>query len=460
MKYIVKMTSTILVVLSILTTSVMAAELDYGNTLEEMMDLIMEDYLHNDDITREELFEAAMGGMFGELDKYSDYLPPVDATSFSNSLNQNVYVGIGVQLIQVDEYVVIDRVFFDGPAELGGLKVHDKIIGADGESLIGKTPQDAASLIMGELGTTVTLTIDRSGYVFDVDLVRNTITINAIDRLNPKDIYPEMPSSSAAKIGYLKIGSFTSGLDEELKTVLADYKAEGKQYLLLDLRDNGGGYVDSGVNVLNQLVPAGPVLRFVNNEGREIVYSSDLAETDFEIVALINGNSASATEFVAAAIQENGGMLVGETSYGKGVAQYLYTLSDGAVVKLTQEEFFSGDGQAIHELGVSPDLEVAIPDYLLKEVKYHPGDWYDSVATLETMLDFLGYEVGPIDHIYDDVSVKGLKQFQADHGLYVYGVCDFSTQDALNSALIESVRQNDVQLKAGMKLILEQINKD
>lgn len=459
MKRIAAWLTTVVMVVSFMGTTVSAQEIDYGQRLEELMELIMQDYLYKDDLSKEELFEAAVSGMFGELDQYSDYIPPTDASSFNNRL-ESTYVGIGIQMIQSDEYIVIDRVFFDGPAEKGGLKVHDKIIGVDGYSLVGKTPQEAASRIMGEKGTAVTLTIDRSGYVFDVELVRDTITLTTVDRLDPKDVYPEMPSASAAKIGYLKIGSFSSGVDEELQVALADFKAEGKRYLLLDLRDNGGGYVTSGVNVLDQLVEAGPVLKFVNNEGRQIVYESELPEADFKIVALINENSASATEFVAAAIQEHGGILVGENTYGKGVAQYLYTLEDGAVVKLTQEEFYSGNDVAIHEVGVAPDIVVEVPDYLTKEVKYHPGDWYDSVADLEKMLQFLGYQVGAIDHIFDEVSVAGLKQFQADQGIYAYGVADFTTQDALNQALIESMMANDVQLKAAMKEILVQINND
>lgn len=460
MKRVMKIMGMVVLVLSLFSTSIMAEEIDYGERLNEMVDLIMEDYLYNDSITRDQLFEGAMNGMFGELDKFSDYIVPESAESFSSSLNSGTYVGIGVQMVQLSEYIVVDRVFFDGPADKAGLKVHDRLIGVDGESLVGKTPAEAASKIMGEQGTKVTLTIDRVGYVFEVELLRDTITINTIDRLDIRSVYPEMSEASAVKIGYLKIGGFTSGVDEELENALSQFKEEGKKYLLLDLRDNGGGYVESGINVLNQIVEEGPVLRFINNDDREIVYYSDLDEADFKIFALINENSASATEFVAAAIQENGGILVGETSYGKGVAQYLYTMSDNAVIKLTQEAFYSGKGVAIQGVGVKPDVIVEIPDYLTKEVKYHLGDQYDSVFTLESVLDFLGYQTGEIDTVYDETSVAGLKQFQADHGLFAYGVCDYSTQDALNRALIESVDENDVQLKAVTKLILEQINKD
>lgn len=449
----------VLLMITMMSSAVIAADKDYGDELETIMQMILNDYIDNDELTEEELYEAAVSGMFSVLDKYSGYIPPANAENYNNSLN-NTYVGIGVQLIQTKEYVVIDRVFFDGPAEKGGLLVHDKIIGVDGESIVGKTPQDAANLIIGEEGTEVVLTIDRSGYVFDVTLVRSTIVLKAVNVLDLKTVMPDISPEDEARIGYLELGSFSSNADEELEEALAEFKSEGKDYLLLDLRNNGGGYVTTGVNVLNQLVPEGLVVYFEDNDGGQVKYYSNLKDPSFTIVAIINENSASATEFVAAAIQESGvGTLVGETTFGKGVAQYLYTMPDGAVVKLTQDEFYSGAGVPIHEVGVTPDVVIEIPDYLTKEVKYHRGDWYDSVANLEKMLQFLGYTVGPIDHVYDDITFNAVKQFQADQGIYPYGVCDFTTQDTLNQALIEHVRENDIQLEAGLQLILSELNK-
>lgn len=460
MKRIIKTLGIMVLMVSLSTTTLYAAEEDgtYGDRLELVMQMIRENYLENEELSDEVLFEAAMSGMFDLLDPYSVYIAADNATNFTNSLN-NTYVGIGVQLIQIDEYVVIDRVFFNGAAEKDGLQVHDKIIEAEGISLIGKTPAEAASIIIGDKGTEVTITIDREGYVFDVTLIRSTVTINAVDRLDIKDVVPKISDEEAERIGYIKIGSFTSTVDDELEEVLKAYKEEGKEYLLIDLRDNGGGFVNSAVNVCRLLIPEGPVLRFIDNKGIETVFESDLKKADFKIVALVNGNSASATEFVAAAISESGiGTLVGETTFGKGVAQYMYTLSDGAVVKLTQEAFYSGNSVKIHGVGVTPEVVVTLPDYLTKSMKFYPNEQHEDVLQVEEMLAYLGYEVGPIDDLYDPVSVEAIKQFQEDQGLWAYGICDYTTQDYMNQAFIKSVDEKDIQLERGIEVLLEQIN--
>lgn len=425
----------------------------YGDQMEAIMNTILEQYLDRDDVDAKMLYEAAMEGMFSVLDRYSDYLPPGDGDAYTNSLN-NQYVGIGVQLVQEGDYVVVTRVFFGGPAEAAGLKVHDKIVGVDGNSLMGSTPQEAAKQILGDEGTDVTLTIDRAGYVFELIITRGTVTINAVDQLSILEADPTFDSVKAGKVGYLKIESFSRGVDEELEPILEQFKAEGRTHLLLDLRDNGGGYVDAAVAVLNMLVPEGPVLRFVNNEGREIVYRSDNPRADFEIVALINNNSASATEFVAAAIQESEtGILVGETTFGKGVAQYIYELEDGSVVKLTQEEFFTGNNAPVHEIGITPDVEVIRPDFMMKTGKYLFGEQSGAIEKMESILVYLGYMGETPDEYFDWTTYEAVKSFQSDQGLYPYGVCDFTTQDYLNQALIGSYREHDRQLEAAVNAL-------
>ncbi len=433
------------------------ATMTYGEQFDQIMSMIMNNYLYADDLTATELYEAALEGMFGILDDYSSYFPPEDSASFTNSLN-NTYVGIGVQLIQEEAYVVVTRVFMNGPAEGAGVIVHDKIIGVNGESIVGNTTAEAASKILGDEGTEVTITIDRDGYIFDLAIVRGTVVINTVEDLSIKEVSPHMPVEIAEKIGYLRIESFSSAAADELEDLLNRYESEGKTHLLIDLRDNGGGYVDAGVAVCDLLVPAGPVLRFINKDGREIVFNSENESPTFEIVALVNENSASATEFVAKAIQETGqGVLVGETTYGKGVAQNLYNLQDGAMFKLTQEAFYSGLGEEIQGVGVTPDILVDVPDYLTVDIKYHLGDTYDQVELVESMLLFLGYDVNTPDNVYDQKTMAAITQFQEDEALYPYGVCDFTTQRTLNTAILLSMRENDVQLNKGLETITEMV---
>ncbi|VDN48954.1 conserved exported protein of unknown function [Petrocella atlantisensis] len=459
MKSWIKKATVFLLVMAISLSPVYGAEQGntYGNRLETVMQMILSNHINADEITPEMLFEAAMNGVFDVLDPYSMYIGASNAESFTDTLN-NSYVGIGVSLIQEGDYVVIERVFLDGPAYKNGLKVHDKIVSAQGTSLVGKTPSEAATIIVGEEGTEVSLRINRQGYEFDMTLIRGKVTINAIDQVNLSELYPDIPKTVADQIGFLKISSFTRNVDEELEPILEAYKSEGKKYLLLDMRDNGGGYVDSAVNVSNLLVPEGPVLRFVNNTGREIVYYSELKDPSFKIVALVNRNSASATEFVAAAISESGiGSLVGETTYGKGLAQYLYTLDDGAVVKLTQETFYSRSNKPINDIGVTPDILVEYPSYLTKTSKFYPHDKHAEILEVESILAFLDYEVGTPDDLYDNKTFEAIKQFQSDQKVYVYGICDYLTQDLLNKAFMEKKSEKDLQLDKAVETLMTQM---
>ena len=459
MKAWIKKATVFLLVMVISLTPVYGAEQDntYGNRLETVMQMILSNHINADALTPEMLFEAAMNGVFDALDPYSMYIGASNAETFTDTLN-NSYVGIGISLVQEGDYVVIERVFLDGPAYKGGLKVHDKIVSAQGTSLIGKTPAEAAAIIIGEEGTEVKLRVNRQGYEFDLTLVRGRVTINAIDQVDLSELYPELPKTVTDQIGYLKISSFTRNVDEELEPLLEAYQSQGKKYLLLDMRDNGGGYVDSAVNVANLLVPEGPVLRFVNNTGREIVYYSELKEPHFEIVALVNRNSASATEFVAAAISESGiGSLVGETTYGKGMAQYLYTLDDGAVVKLTQETFYSRSNKPINDIGVTPEVLVEYPRYLTKTSKFYPHDQHTEILEVESILAFLDYEVGTPDDLYDNKTFEAIKQFQSDQKVYAYGICDYLTQDLLNKAFMEKKNQKDLQLDKALEILMVQM---
>ena len=461
MKRLIQTMGALMLSLTMLVTTVAADDeqvtetISYGEQLESIMQLILEQYLDNDEISADDLYEGAMEGMFEVLDPYSDYIAPSNSEQFANTLD-NSYVGIGVALNTEGDYVVITRVFNDGPAEKANLKVHDKIIAVDGESIVGKTQQEAASKIIGDQGTEVTLTIDRAGYIFDVTIMRDLVIIKAVEVLDVATYEMDLAPEAAERIGIMRIENFTEDLKDEVAPVLETFKEEGKTHLILDLRDNGGGYVDAGVDVLDLLVPEGVVLQFVNNDGRVREFRSTNESPDFEIVALVNENSASATEFVAAAIVESGqGVLVGETTFGKGVAQYLYNLVDGGLVKLTQDEFFSAQGTQINGLGITPEYIVEVPDFLRGEIKFHNGDSYPEVLNVEKVLSFLGYSVGQPDEQYDVATEMAVMQFQADEGLFSYGVCDFTTQEALNTALIESVRQNDVQMKKGLEVIVE-----
>ncbi len=429
----------------------------YGDDFQAIMEYIDNYYL--EDVSREELFNAAVTGMFSQLDRYSTYIAADDSESFLNSIN-NTYVGIGVVLVQSGDYVKIERVFIDGPADGGGVEPGDLIVEIDGESAEGFTILDCQRRLLGEEGTEVTVTFNRGGAVYTILMVRDTIVLKSVEASDLGDVLEEVSVEAEAAASYVLLETFSSSAASELKAIIEDEKEKRTSYLILDLRNNGGGYVDTGIQVINQLVPEGPGVTFVNNAGRVLNFESDLREAPFELVVLVNSGTASASEFVAAAIQESGqGILVGETTFGKGVAQNIVTMEDGSMIKLTTEEFLTGNGLKINGVGVTPDVVVDLPDYIDTTRRLYLTDFGDDVLVAERILEHFGYSVGAVDGQYDRSTYNAVKQFQADQGLYPYGVCDYTTQKSLNDLLLEDLQSKDTQLEKAYEVLLDLLSK-
>lgn len=449
--------SILLIPLNVLAEDEIKTSEQYSEEFREIMDLVIDKYL-DESITEKDLFESAVEGMFGTLDKYSQFFTKEEKESFTRNIEKS-YVGIGVELSQVDEFVVINKVFKGGSASEGGVEVGDVIKAINGQSAKNFTPSEVAERVIGEEGTEVTITFERNREEYTITLTRTVVNLITVEQEEIKNLYEDLDDEVAKQIGYINITSFAQNTDKEFTNVISKAKEEGIKYLILDLRDNSGGYVNQAVNVCNEIVPEGPVLHFINKSGRQIEYSSDLEEAPFEIVALINGNSASATEFVAAAIKESGiGVLVGENTYGKGVAQYMYSLSSEYMIKLTVEEFRTRNGNVVHEKGVSPDYLVEIPKLIDSDERFYLNDEFEQIYNVESILKYLGYEVENPDSKYDRASYNAIYKFQQDVGLYPYGVCDFTTQKKLNEKYRKSIVKNDIQLNKALKIVLDKIN--
>jgi carboxyl-terminal processing protease len=442
------------------TTTTVETTVEYDRMFKEVMDYVRGTYIKGDELTEQQLFEAAMKGMFGELDVYSEFMTPAEGAEFTESLNAT-YVGIGVQLTTVGEYIGISKVFKGSPALAAGVKKGDYFVSVDGVSVKGFSTEELLKLVLGEEGTTVKITFGRGGTTYAVDIIRTLIKIPTVETLKISDLYKGLKAEDENQIAYISLSSFSQKTDIEFKDAIGVAQSTGAKYLILDMRNNGGGYVSTAVNIAQSIVPEGPIVRFVDASGAEVVHSSTAKSVPFEIVVLVNEYSASATEFVTAAIQDSkAGTVVGETTYGKGVAQYFAGYEQGYIIKLTMEEFFSRNNNKINEVGVKPDYFIEIPDYLMGETKYYLHDEVDNVIQVEKVLNFLGYNVGTPDKKYDRKTFNAVKKFQLDHGLYGYGGCDFSTQAKLNEAMLKSIEANDPQVHKAVSLILDKIHKN
>ena len=236
------------------------------------------------------------------------------------------------------------------PGEKAGLKANDEILAVDGTPVTEYQPEEVAMHIRGKIGTEVALTIHRDGSEDqDYTMVRDTITIRtAKGRM-----------LDGTQLGYIRIASFAENTGKEFKEEYDQLEAAGMKGLIIDLRQNPGGLINSCVEIADMVVPKGPVVSVVQRDGSKEEYDSDLAESKYPIVVLIDGNSASASEILAGALQDTGAAtLVGTKSYGKGSVQTVVPLFHEDGLKLTIAKYYTPNGRSIDGIGIDPDVEV------------------------------------------------------------------------------------------------------
>lgn len=309
----------------------------------------VEDY---DKELAEELMYTGLAAGVG--DPYTYYLS-ADSLAEQMEKNSGHFVGIGVEIYAGDDgYIVVSSVTPGGPAEAAGILAEDKITEVDGESITGKTAADVSALVKGEAGTDVTLTIFResTGEVLEKTVTRQDIQVKTVSWRMMDD-----------NIGYIAITNFRENTYSQFKEALDMLEAEGMEKLVLDLRNNTGGLVKSAHEIGEELLPEGIMVYTMDKDGNREDTLCDDVYNDVPLVVLVNGNSASAAEILAGAIQDTGrGQLIGTTTFGKGLVQRLFTLPDGSGLNVTIQKYYTPNGTSIHGVGITPDYEMELPE--------------------------------------------------------------------------------------------------
>lgn len=318
--------------------------------IEEMLDTYyVEDY--DKELAEELMYTGLVAGVG---DPYTYYLS-ADSLAEQVEKNSGHFVGIGVEIYAGDDgYIVVSSVTPGGPAEAAGILAEDKITEVDGESITGKTAADVSALVKGEEGTDVTLTIFResTGEVLEKTVTRQDIQVQTVSWRMMDD-----------NIGYISITNFRENTHNQFKEALDTLEAEGMEKLVLDLRNNTGGLVKSAHEIGEELLPEGIMVYTMDKEGNREDTLCDDVYNDVPMVVLVNGNSASAAEILAGAIQVTGrGELIGTTTFGKGLVQRLFTLPDGSGLNVTIQKYYTPNGTSIHGVGITPDYEVELPE--------------------------------------------------------------------------------------------------
>lgn len=318
--------------------------------------------------TDKKLFEGAMHGLVESLDDpYSEYM---DEKGFArlNEMTDGTFGGIGVVLGQRNKEFVVVSPMEGSPGAKAGIEAGDKILKVNDVDTKGRTLEDVVSTIRGKKGTSVKLLLEhKNGQQFTADIVRDDIKVQSVaGRMLPD-----------SKIGYIRIAMFNENTGEEFKKAYEKLEQEGMQATLLDLRHNPGGLLTECVKVSNYIVPKGPVVSITDKKGNTKVYESKLEKVKYPLAVLIDHGSASASEIVSAAVQDTkAGKLFGVKTYGKGCVQSVFHITTKTGLKLTTAMYYTPSGRSIHKVGVTPDVEIELPEKATVDVQLNKAEEY------------------------------------------------------------------------------------
>ena len=303
-----------------------------------------------EDVSGEDYANGAIAGFaYASGDNYTGYLYGDTAKEYLED-STGAYDGIGVSITadEEDNTIEIVSVMQGTPAEAAGLKVGDKILKIDGAQYNGEQIDEASRVMRGLDGTTVDIEVRRAS----TDVVE-TMTVER------KHIETDSVTSKMldGNIGYIAISQFIDKTDDDFKAEFDALKAEGMTSLVLDLRNNPGGYVESAVAIASNFVESGKTVAYtLNKAGDRVDYTAEGDTTEIPIAILINGNSASASELLTGCLKDYGlAYVIGEQSFGKGIVQSVYTFSNESVLSVTTDRYYTPNGVCIHGSGISPD---------------------------------------------------------------------------------------------------------
>lgn len=304
--------------------------------------------------TKKEAYEAIRGMLLTLDDPYTRFMDPDEFKELHIDTTGEL-TGVGIQLSfdEDTQRLTVVAPIEDGPAATAGVQTNDRIVGIDGKDARGMGSQEAVQLIRGPIGSLVTLTIERDDEEdFDVVIIRDRISINpVVSRINT--------TATGTQVGYIRLKQFSANAATDMSDVVKDMEAQGVDAYVLDLRFNPGGLLEASVAISDQWLDVGvPIVSIQSEQSRRVRFTRKEPLTDDPLVILVNEVSASASEILSGAIQDNDrGQLVGEQTFGKGLVQSVRGLSDGSGMTVTISKYLTPNGRDIHREGIAPDVE-------------------------------------------------------------------------------------------------------
>lgn len=404
------------------------------------------------------LLDNAINGMIDlNGDPYTSYFTAEENLEFEQSIDMG-FVGIGVQFYVLDGLNIVEKVFKNSPAERFGVLPGDIIHRVDGVEVNGMPTDEIAALVKGEAGTTVSIEFIRANKPVTLNIERGEVRNSA---------YGEIIQD----VGVIEIYQFGTTTHLEMKAYLDEMRDANIENLIIDMRDNGGGYLESLMNIASFFLEKGTVViqqKYKDGKIEVGKVAQDNRYNNFKkIVVLVNGNTASASEVLTAALKEQANVtVVGETTYGKGSVQITRPFSDGSALKVTTAQWLTPNGNLIQDVGIAPDVPVKRHPVFYQEIKaLEEGEEIgvdqvsETLAYAQKALDFIGYKVDRMDGYASDKSIEIISQFQKDFNLKVTNTLTEEMLPLLNTEVLRVLhtkgRAIDIQLQVALGLFHE-----
>lgn len=398
---------------------------------------------HKDGADLETFIDGAIAGGLEALgDPHTNYFPPTEYRDFLDSLNGS-FSGIGAYLDLEGSYVIISAPIKGTPAAKAGLQSGDRILEVDGTTLVGAPTEKAVRLIRGLAGSSVTLKVERPSEqrTFSVTITRAVISI------------PEVESKMLdTSLGYIQVASFGDDVVNDFYKAVTTLKSQGAKAIVLDLRQNPGGYLDAAVDLASAFVPAGePVVWEVGRNGKQARVSSGRL-INLPVAVLVDKGSASASEILAGAIQDySAGPLIGTQTFGKGTVQQILNMSGGGGIKVTIAEYLTPKERTVHGKGLTPDVavEASKPD----SERTSPLETKRFLSMTSVGLDvlYLQYRLSDLgykpdnDGFFGSKTQQAVSKFAQENGLEDSGMVDKAFVEVLNAKVAAQVRKRPVE---------------
>jgi len=323
---------------------------------KEVLQLVKENYVGDAPSDYASLTRAALDGMVGSLDPHSEFLP-ADAFRQTEDELANAFTGVGIQVELREGSIVIVAPIPGTPADRAGLQRGDRLVKIDGRPLVNPTLDSTISLVRGEPGSLVTLTVFRPAQNREIDypVRRERIKLESV----------RLTSMRSGGVGYLQITQFSERTGEEFRAALEGLERQGMRALVIDLRNNPGGLLDAAIDVCSEFFDKGELIAYTQGRAsgsrENFLAGNGHRPRSYPIAILVNGASASAAEIVAGAMRDTKrAVIVGERSFGKGSVQSVIELNNGEGMRLTTARYYTPGGVTIHERGIQPHVEIEV----------------------------------------------------------------------------------------------------